>query len=254
MLKPRRYHAPKLAPKSNDEVKKAGRKPWQRDLQVLRRLEQTEEVRMRGLSALRCSEILGVSYETTLADYRRLDEIATARLAQTKERLRAQAFRRLDGVINMARDVLEQDQRYTEAVLFNMPILVRCPGRQEHQTDELLMKDRLGVADRHTTWGTTFTCVVPHYIEKRVYRDEKGSAQYRRVAGQVIQALRQAIMDQAKLTGLIVDQKALTDSAGDDLPTALKDMLLDEKLSAREVRKLPSANDEEDQLMDIGQG
>jgi hypothetical protein len=67
-------------------------------------------------------------------------------------------------------------------------------------------------------------------MRKRVFRDEKGSASYRRVAGQILQAINSAIMSQARIQGLVVERKALTDTAGRDLPAALKAILLGEEL------------------------
>jgi hypothetical protein len=78
-------------------------------------------------------------------------------------------------------------------------------------------------------------------MQKRVYHDEKGSAQYRRVAGQVMQAINAAIMAQARIQGLVVEKKALTDGDGRDLPQALRVLLLgDEPL---DMAALPSVSE-----------
>jgi hypothetical protein len=227
---------------------------WQRDPHILARLELIESYRLRGYSALRTAQTLGMPHSSVALDYRRLDDLSMARLNQSRDRLRAQMLRRLDNVIMQAHQLIERDERYTEAVLFGLPVIVTCPGRQEHSPEDLLMKDRtVGEGnDRHTTWGVRYTCLGPHPMEKLVHRDEKGSAQYRRIAGQVVTTLRATIMDQAKLAGLIVDQKALTTTDGVDLPSALRDMLVGETLTPDEVRSLPSANEQPDDDMDVG--
>lgn len=52
----------------------------------------------------------------------------------------------------------------------------------------------------------------------RVYRDDKGSAQFRGNKAAALAQARQATMDKAKVLGIVVDKAALTNSAGDDLP------------------------------------
>lgn len=52
----------------------------------------------------------------------------------------------------------------------------------------------------------------------RVYRDDKGSAQFRGNKAGALQAARQATMDKAKLLGLVVDKVAPTNAQGDDIP------------------------------------
>lgn len=227
---------------------------WHKDPRILARLERVEALRMRGLSAFQVSQQTGIPYSTVLLDFKRLNELATARLTQSMETHRAAMVRRLDGVIRASHTILQQDQAYTEAVLFGVPVDVQCPGRVEHRTEDMLMQDVLGDAGfgggRNqriiAAFGTNFTCMRPHPIRKFVQRDEKGAAQYRRVAGQVLTALNTAIMNQSKLLGLVVEKRAPTDADGYDLPSALRQILLGEDEGV-DVAKLPSAN-EDDQI------
>jgi hypothetical protein len=78
---------------------------------------------------------------------------------------------------------------------------------------------------------------------------DKGSAQYRRAAGQILQSINAMQMNQARIMGIVVDKKALTDGEGKDLPHALAELLLGEDVV--DVAALPSAN-EEDADMNVG--
>ena len=52
----------------------------------------------------------------------------------------------------------------------------------------------------------------------RVYRDDKGSAQFRGNKAGALQAARKATMDKAKILGIVVDKVAPTNAQGDDIP------------------------------------
>jgi hypothetical protein len=221
--------------------------PWQRDQRILRRLELVEAERLKGYSCLRVSQNLHMPYATCWEDFRRLDQLWLARVSQNQNALRADAVRRLDGHIRTAIALLERDEAYTQAVLFNLPVNVTCPGRQEHEIGRMLMAD---YPDREATaWGTVFTCTQPHIIQRKVHLDDKGSAQYRRAAGQILQSINAMQMNQARIMGIVVDKKALTDGEGKDLPHALAELLLGEDVV--DVAALPSAN-EEDADMNVG--
>jgi hypothetical protein len=209
---------------------------WHQNPQILSRLEVVEKHRLAGYSALATSRLLGIDYDTVRDDYVRINELWQARAGRNVEALRAEAMRKLDIVIQNGLETLHNDELYTQAVLFNTPVRVRCAGRQEHRTEQLLMADPLGAPgqDTPTTYGEAFSCLVPHEMTRRVYHDEKGAASYRRVAGQVLQAINAAIMNQARLQGLVVEKKALTDSEGHDLPSALRDILLGKPVEIRD--------------------
>ena len=211
---------------------------WSRDPFILRRVEQIERLRLAGLSMLETSKQLGLPIQTVVDDWQRLNELWLARVSGTQDALRSEAVRRLDTVIRNGFEVLRMDEAYTQAVLFNMPVLVTCPGRQEHATRDMLLSDPLS-QPIGTSYGEAFSCTESHGMYKRVYHDEKGSAQYRRVAGQVLQAINTAIMNQARIQGLVVEKKSLTDAEGKDLPAALRAILLGEEMP--EMAALPGA-------------
>lgn len=54
----------------------------------------------------------------------------------------------------------------------------------------------------------------------RVYRDQKGSAQFRGQKAQALNVARQATMDKAKVLGIVVDKVAPTDADGKTLDLA----------------------------------
>lgn len=200
---------------------------WTENPAILSRLEVVEAYRLAGNSARETSRILGLPYEAVQNDYGRLSELWLARIGRTQDDLRAEAMRRLDVVIREGLATLRQDEAYTQAVLFNLPTMVMCNGRQEHRPEDMLLVDPLQ-QPTGTVYGEAFSCVHPHQMLRRVHHDEKGSAQYRRVAGQVLTAINSAIMNQARIMGLVVEKKALTDTEGNDLPAALKAILLGE--------------------------
>lgn len=218
---------------------------WTSNPVIIRRLEQVERYRLEGLSAYEISRLTGWDANTVLEDWDRLNDLWLARVSRTQETLRGEAVRRLDNVIRNGLEILRQDEAYTQAVLFNMPMRVTCAGRQEHRSADLLLSDPMG-QPTGTTYGEVFSCVTPHGMLKRVYHDEKGSAQYRRVAGQVLQAINTAIMNQARIQGIVIEKKALTDSEGRDLPAALRTLLLGEELP--DAAALPEASE----ALDIG--
>jgi hypothetical protein len=201
---------------------------WTQNPATIRRVEQVERGRLAGLSAYEISQQMGLPAATVMDDWSRINELWLARVSRTQDDLRGEAVRRLDNVIRNGLEILRMDEQYTQAVLFDLPVVVTCQGRQEHRSSDLLLSDPLG-QPLGTTYGDSFSCIAAHQMRKRVFRDEKGSASYRRVAGQILQAINSAIMSQARIQGLVVERKALTDTAGRDLPAALKAILLGEE-------------------------
>jgi hypothetical protein len=215
---------------------------WTNNPALIRRLEVVERYRLEGLSAYEISRTLGIPASTVLEDWQKLNDLWVARVGRTQEALRGEAVRRLDNVIRNGLEILRQDEAYTQAVLFNLPIRVTCAGRQEHRPDQMPLNDSLEPPG--TTYGEVYSCVAPHPMTRRVYHDDKGSAQYRRVAGQVLQAINTAIMNQARIQGIVIEKKALTDAEGHDLPAALRTLLLGEELP--DAAALPEASEKLD--------
>ena len=213
---------------------------WRQNPVIIRRLEMVERARLAGMTAYEISQAMGMPISTVLEDWQKLNDLWLDRTAATQEQLRGEAIRRLDHVIRNGWELLRLDEAYTQAVLFNMPVLVPCQGRMEHRTHDLLLGDPLGAMNYGATFGEVFSCIGPHQTLKRIWHDTKGSAQYRRIGAQVLQAINTALMNQARLQGLVVEKRSLTDAEGKDLPAALRTILLGEELP--DVNALPSAN------------
>jgi len=201
---------------------------WSRDPLVQQRLHIVERYRLAGLSEWETGQAMAIDPAIVAEDWRRLNELWLTRISDDQAQLRGEAIRRLDGVIRQGLEILRMDEAYTQAVLFNLPVRLTCQGRQEHRSEQMLLQDAMGPQNTTATWGDSFSCLVPHEMLKRVHLDAKGQASYRRIAGQVLQAINGAIAQQAKINGLIVEKKALTDTEGRDLPTALRTLLLED--------------------------
>jgi hypothetical protein len=204
----------------------------------MQRLTLVEQYRLAGLSAWETAQAMHIDQQMVLDDWARLNELWLARTSDTQEQMRSEAIRRLDGVIRQGLELLRMDEAYTQAVLFNLPIKLTCAGRQEHRVEDLRLADALGPANTAATWGDSFSCLAPHEMLKRVHLDDKSSANYRRIAGQVLQAINTAIMQQAKIQGLVIEKRALTNAQGEDLPAALRTLLLEDDPPAQTA--LPS--------------
>lgn len=213
---------------------------WSQNPAHMRRLELVERHRLAGLSAYEIARQLNLAPATVLEDWQKLNDLWVAKVGATQDQLRGEAVRRLDLVIRNGFELLRLDEAYTQAVLFNMPVLIPCQGRMEHRTRDMLLSDQFGNLNYGATWGEVFSCTAPHQMLKHVFHDVKGSAQYRRIAGQVLTAINTALMNQAKIQGLVVEKRSLTDAEGKDLPAALRTILLGEELP--DINALPSAN------------
>ncbi len=209
--------------------KRGANSAWQRNPNILQRMRQVERLRLERLSNLAIAARLHVDEATIRTDLERLQELWAAELGAELARLRGEHVAAVDHLLRTCVDLLRRDEQYTQAVLFNTPVRVLCPGRQEHRTDNLLAKDFPG--DPAWQWGTVFSCTVPHKITKRIYHDDKGAAQYRRIGGQVLQVIQKALMDRARVVGLVAEKRT-DDGDGMSLPDALAKLLLDEHFDA----------------------
>jgi hypothetical protein len=160
-----------------------GRKsvPWRRDPAILARLPRVERLHLAGRPNTSIAAELGLDEKTVRNDLARLAEIWLERTATEQADARARVLAELEDVRVRALEAAEWDQMCERAVLFGGSI-----------------EDEDG--------------------PNSVYRDKKGSAQFRGNKAAALAQARQATMDKAKLLGLVVDKAALTDGAGDDIP------------------------------------
>jgi hypothetical protein len=160
-----------------------GRKsvPWRRDPAILARLPRVERLHLAGRPNTSIAAELGLDEKTVRNDLARLAEIWLERTATEQADARARVLAELEDVRVRALEAAEWDQMCERAVLFGGSI-----------------EDEDG--------------------PNSVYRDKKGSAQFRGNKASALNVARSATMDKAKLLGLVVDKAALTDGAGDDIP------------------------------------
>jgi hypothetical protein len=161
---------------------------WRRDPVILARLPNIERLHLAGRSNVAIGIELDMPEATVRDDLGRLRDLWLERTATAQDENRARALAELEDVRVRALEAAEWDQMCERAVLF----------------------DDLPEPEATTLDGKP--------ARRSVYRDAKGSAQFRGKKAAALAQARQAVMDKAKLLGLVVDKAALTDSQGDDLP------------------------------------
>ena len=154
--------------------------PWRQDVGVLARLEEVERRHLKGEHNTAIAAALGVTETTIRNDLKRLRELWLERTGGSVEEMRARAIAELLEIKDRALSAAAFDEMAERAVLFGEP----------GPNGEL------------------------------VKRDHKGSAQFRGNKAAAIAQARQAIMDAAKLMGIVVDKVAPTDPNGGALDLA----------------------------------
>ena len=158
--------------------------PWRKDPIILERLLTVEHLHLGNASNRAIAAKLGVDEGTVRADLKRLQELWIDRAGAGVAQLRADAVVRLQHAQRLALAAAAFGELCERAVLF----------------------------------GGTIT--LSDGTEVTVKRDKKGSAQFRGNKSAAIGVYRQAVMDQAKVQGIVVDKAAVTDSEGNDIPLA----------------------------------
>lgn len=160
---------------------------WRKDPTILRRLAEVERRHLAGQMNIAIAADLGVDETTIRRDVQRLRELWLEQTkAQTVE-MRAQRLKELADIKRRAIEAAEWDRLCEEAVLFGAKLNVE-------------------------------TATGPLTLD--VYRDHKGSAQFRGNKAAALSVARQATMDAAKLEGLVVDKVSPTDADGKTLDIA----------------------------------
>lgn len=154
---------------------------WRRDPVILARLRDVERRHLRGDANVAIADAIGVDEKTVRNDIERLSELWLERTAASQDDNRARVLAELDDVRTRALAAAEFDEQCERAVLFGDPV------------DD---------ADGNPT---------------TVYRDKKGSAQFRGQKAQSLKVAHDATMSKAKILGIEVNKVALTDSQGDDI-------------------------------------
>lgn len=157
-------------PRDQDSAKPRGRKAvhWKRDPIILARLPRVEAAHLAGKSNVAIAAEMGLAEVTIREDLKRLNSIWKERVAGDQEQLRAAKVRQLEDIHRRAVAAAEFDERAERAVLYG------------HDEDGARVS---------------------------VERDAKGAAQFRGQKAQALNVARQAVMDQAKVLGLIVEKQ-----------------------------------------------
>lgn len=169
--------------------KPRGRKsvPWRRDPVILARLPKVERLHLAGRPNTAIAADLGLDEITIRRDLERLRELWLERTQAEQDANRARALAELEDVRVRALQAAEWDLACEKAVLFG--------GSVDDGDDDPL----------------------------RVYRDKKGSAQFRGNKAAALKVAHDSTMSKAKILGIVVDKAALTDTKGEDLP--LEDLM-----------------------------
>lgn len=154
---------------------------WRRDPVILARLPTVERLHLAGRPNVAIAAELDVDEITIRRDLDRLRELWLERTAAEQDANRARVLAELEDVRVRAIEAAEWDQACEKAVLFGGSI-----------------EDEDG--------------------PNSVYRDKKGSAQFRGNKAAALKVAHDATMSKAKIQGIVVDKVSPTDSDGKDLP------------------------------------
>jgi hypothetical protein len=168
--------------------------PWRRDLVILQRLPDVERMHLAGKSNVAIAALLEVDEGTIRADLKHLQELWIERAGEAVVHLRAEKVAELRDLKHRAIAAAEFDEAAERAVLYG--------------------EDADGAR------------VV-------IERDDKGSAQFRGQKAQSLNVARQAVMDAAKLQGLVVDKISPTDDEGKTLDLATLIQIAQQRRAAR---------------------
>ncbi len=169
--------------------------PWRQDPVILARLPLVARRHLKGEPNTGIAAALGVDEGTIRNDIKRLRELWLDRTGAQIEDLRARKIAELQDIYHRAIDAAEFDEMCERAVLFDDPLVPNY---------ELPESQR----------------------QFRVHRDEKGSAQFRGNKAAALAQARQAVMDQAKVLGLIVEKQELTGKGGAALPIQIVEVVV----------------------------
>lgn len=159
---------------------------WRRDPRILERMQEVDRLHLLGRANTSIAITLGVDESTIRYDLKRINELYRERVADSHEELLGQAIRRLEHVMRLGLEAYDWDLECEDAVLFGGDQIDGAEGNGK----------------------------------RVVYRDQKGSAQFRGNKAAALQVAAKAAMDIAKLQGLVVDKVAPTGADGKTLDLA----------------------------------
>lgn len=185
---------PAIQPGENGKVRRGKALPWKQDPVILARMVEVERRYLRGEYNTHIAAALEVHESTVREDIKRLNQLWKDRAGEQVNDMRAARFAELENVKRMALASFDFDMEALAAVLYNEgPDGERLPGGtaavQEEDGGPVKIVDLPG---------------------RNVYRDKDGKAQYKADKVAALATYRQAVMDQAKLYGLVIEKKDVT--------------------------------------------
>lgn len=162
--------------------------PWRQDVVILARLLEVERRHLAGQPNTLIAAALGVDEGVIRGDLKRLRTLWLERIGAAQEDLRAQKLAELLDIKQRALTAAEFDLQAESDVLYN----------------DSLAPDHEGGPSR------------------RVVRDERGRAEFRGQKAQALNVARQAVMDAAKLLGLVLDKAEIAGPGGG--PVAIREV------------------------------
>jgi hypothetical protein len=203
---------------------------WDQDPHIMARIKQVWQLSVQeAMSNYAIADRLGIDVRTVRNDLKRLEQVWAKELAVGTDRLRARKVVELQDVARRALQAYEEDRRHILAVLYDEPFSSHeCPGGVSHGSDAM---------------GQPLpSCLEPHRVELRAYRDVKGTATYKGNGAAALNVARQAFMDQAKLLGLVVDKVSPVDGQGNDLGGLINNLFANLTPTGSTTSSLPPGN------------
>lgn len=179
---------------SGQRTRREGKKsiPWRKDREILDQIAEVDRRRLRGENVPSIALALGISASSVKEHARRATELHRERTAESIADERADKIRQLEEVVRVALGQARFDYEAAKAVLFG------------------------GVA--HGIDGEELTIQLPEIPEG--FTGMIKMPDFRGQPAAALNVARAALMDIAKLGGLVVDKVAPTDAAGNTLDLA----------------------------------
>jgi hypothetical protein len=161
---------------------------WRRSPKIMDRVAKVQELTLAGVFNTEIARQLGIAESTVRLDQKRGEQLHLEQTADTIGDLRAEKIKQLSDLYQRALAAAEFDEATERAVVFG------------HDADG-----------------------APVYVE----RPDKGSVSFRGSKAQSLNVARQALMDQAKLMGIVIDKVETTVTVRQIVEDLVRDLGMD---------------------------